>query len=52
MCKFIMKDKQTNDIVLEKKFGDKEKAEGLKSVFEKYLDTSKFQIEIKEKDKK
>ena len=51
MCKLVIKEKGTNDILYQKQFNDVEKAESLRQIINKYVDLFKAEafVEIKEK---
>ncbi len=51
MCKVILREKETNDTVFSKQFADKEKAESLKNIIEKYLDNNKAEVILEKKEK-
>lgn len=52
MYKLILRDIAEDDIILEKKFSDKEKASGLKEVLERYTDATRLEVKIIEGEKR
>ena len=50
MCKVILREKDTNEIIFSKQFADEGKAEGLKAVFEKYINPDKAKVLIEKKE--
>lgn len=50
MCKVILREKDTNEIIFSKQFADEVKAEGLKAVFEKYINPAKAEVLIEKKE--
>lgn len=50
MCKVILREKDTNEIIFSKQFADEGKAEGLKAVFEKYINPAKAEVLIEKKE--
>ena len=50
MCKVILREKDTNEIIFSKQFTDEGKAEGLKAVFEKYINPAKAEVLIEKKE--
>lgn len=49
MCKVILREKDTNETIFSKQFADEGKAEGLKAVFEKYINPAKAEVLIEKK---
>lgn len=49
MCKVILREKETNDVVFSKQFTDELKAERLREVLSKYLDHDKAEVLIEKK---
>lgn len=50
MCKVILREKDTNEIIFSKQFADEGKVEGLKAVFEKYINPAKAEVLIEKKE--
>lgn len=52
MYKLVLMSVADDDLLLEKKFADKSKAEALKATIEKYCDATKVKVVIVEKNEK